>query len=399
MKNCYLNDFIYGKTFIYGERTVDKKVFAGKTCCVDNKGNRLFVLPNIDMSADKVEKENVAIIENSDWKCALVDMKGNFLTDFVYDNISISEDGLFCVEKDKKIGYIDSKGNEVIPAIYDGCHTFSEGLVAVCQNDDWGMVNFNNATIIPFEYEDLSTCYNNTICAMKNGKWGLINRNNEILVNFRYDYLDNEFSKNSFCYLARIHNKWGLIDNYDNLVEDFVYDFITAISCNNNDNVGEFFSFEKDDKCALYSAKRRMFLTDFIYDNIDFCSENRFRVTVDKKDGFIDINGDVIAPTIYDNFYSMYNEGIVIVKQDGLCGALNLIGQNVIPCEYKSLNNFSEGLALAVNQNYEEGYIDKNNNIIVPFGKFKDCFDFHCGVARVRIDDSEITYIDQKGEC
>ena len=79
MKNCCLNDFIYGKTFIYGERTVDKKVFAGKTCCVDNKGNRLFVLPNIDMSADKVEKENVAIIENSDWKCALVDMKGNFL--------------------------------------------------------------------------------------------------------------------------------------------------------------------------------------------------------------------------------------------------------------------------------------------------------------------------------
>ena len=48
---------------------------------------------------------------------------------------------------------------------------------------------------------------------------------------------------------------------------------------------------------------------------------------------------------------------------------------------------------LVTNFDNEEGFIDKYNNVVVPFGKFKDCRSFKNGMAQVNSEDLGEIYI------
>ena len=364
-----LNDFKNGKAFIYQEKCIDNEIVINNRICIDTKGNKLFELPEVGMIVNEFEDEDVAVVTNYDCDNALLDNKGNFLTDFSYDIMpSDFAEGFFPVKKNGKYGFIDLKGNEIIPCIYDFSYSFSEGIVAVKLNDKWGMVDIFNNIIIPFEYENMYVCCNNTIPVQKNGKWSVINKKNEVLIDFKYESIENLTIKNGFCYIAIQNGKYGLIDSQDNIIEEFTYDCIGLIS-DTDDIIGLYLSFEKDGKYALYSTKRKTFLTDFKYDFIEFCYENRFCVNINGKVGVIDINGETIAPAVYDCTFMFYDNGILTVMKNNLWGALDLAGNNVIPCEYHFLGNFNEGVACATNKEHQEGYIDNNNNAIknTPF--------------------------------
>ena len=398
MTNYILNNFKNGKAFIYQEKCINGEVVIGNRICIDTKGNKLFELPEVGMIVNEFEDEDIAFVMNYDSQYALLDNKGKFLTEFIYNNISRnSDEGLFYATKNGKHGYIDIRGNEIIPFIYECCNAFSEGLTAVKLDEKWGMVDFLNNTVIPFDYDDITICYNNIIAAQKDGKWGLINKQNEILVDFQFDLIDNWASKKSYTYPAMLNNKYGLIDRQGNILEEFIYDYIDVIS-DTDDIIGEYLRFEKDNKCALYSTRRKTFLTEFIYDDIEFCYENKLCVTLDNKIGFIDINGEVITPIIYDSSSTFYNEGFVAVQENGLHGALDSTGKEVIPCEYRFLGNFNEGIACATNQERQEGYIDKNDNTVIPFGKYRSCSDFHCGLAKVFDKELGQVYINKQDE-
>lgn len=74
---------------------------------------------------------------------------------------------------------------------------------------------------------------------------------------------------------------------------------------------------------------------------------------------------------------------------NGLYGAKNCKGDIIIPFVYKEMYPFSCGLSMVRNQNYEYGYINKYNQQVIPFGKYRwcDCL-FVCGYARVLKYDS-----------
>lgn len=46
----------------------------------------------------------------------------------------------------------------------------------------------------------------------------------------------------------------------------------------------------------------------------------------------------------------------------------------------------------------QKGYIDRNNMVVVPFGKYITCEDFHCGLAKVYSREHGFVYIDTNGE-
>lgn len=398
MTKYNLNNFKNGKAFIYQEKCINNEIVIGNRICIDIKGNKLFELPKSDMIVNEFENEDIAFVMNYDGKYALLNNQGKFLTDFIYDFISRNaEEGLFCVTRNSKQGYIDINGKEVIPCLYKCGNDFSEGIATVNLEDKWGMIDFFNNTVIPFNYDDLTICYNNTIAVKRDNKWGLINKRNEILIDFLYDELDNCPSYKCFCCIAKLNNKYGLIDIQGNILEKFIYDSIEVIS-DTDDILGEYLCFKKNGKSALYSAKMRIFLTNFIYDNIDFSYENRFCVTINEKVGFIDTNGKMIVNAIYDGSFLYYNDGKVVVKRNGLYGTLDLSGNEIISCEYRKLGNFSENLAWAINKKGQYGYIDQNNNVAIPFGKYLNCSNFSCGLATVFDKEQGQVYINKQGE-
>lgn len=393
-----LNNFKNGKAFFHTEESIDNSVIIGNGICINSDGVKLFELPHPDMFCNQFEDEDVAFVYYKN-KYALVNSKGEFLTDFIYDSIfSGSEEGLFEVERDNKHGHIDIYGKEVIPCMYDEGSYFSEGVCAECLNNKWGMIDYFNNIVIPFEYEYLSICKSNIISACKNGKYGLINKSNKVLVDFIYDDIDCWGTRECLAVPAKLEDKYGLIDRYGNIVQEFIYDNIQILSDEDN-NFGEFLCIKKDTKKALYTTKYKKFLTDFVYSEINYVSENRFCVEADNKFGYIDTHGTPIIPIIYDFVSEYFKEGLAVVKQNNKSGMINLDGEIVIPLEYKKLQECSEGLILATTFENKTGFIDKNNNQIIPLGKFNYINSrFHEGYAVVNDDKLGEVYINKEGE-
>lgn len=394
-----LNRFKNRKAFIHFDGIRDGKFDYGPRICINTRGEKLFELPDRDMIVNEFEDEDVAFVMGANGLYALMNNKGKFLTDFVYNTIcGGSEEGLWEVNRNGKHGHIDITGKEVIPCMYEeGCY-FSEGVAAECLNGKWGMVDTRNETIIPFEYEEICICKNYLINAKKNGKYGLINKKNEVIVDFLYDEIDCWCTRDCTAYPALKDGKWGIIDRYGNVLEDFIYEDAQLIS-DNDDNAGEFIILLKGDFKAIYSTKKRDFITDFVYNFVGYMSNDRFLVLKDDKTGFIDLNGEVVIPIVYDSYtHDDFSEGLCVVYKDGKAGMIDTEGHIVIPFEYYKLNNCEEGRIVAVNEKHECSILNRSGKIIVPFGKYSTVSSYSDGLITVWSKDSGHTYLNKQGE-
>ncbi|MBC7524542.1 MAG: SHOCT domain-containing protein [Flavobacterium sp.] len=64
--------------------------------------------------------------------------------------------------------------------------------------------------------------------------------------------------------------------------------------------------------------------------------------------------------------------------------------------DFRIVDGFSEGLALAINSELDYGFVDNEGNIIIPF-KFEHAENFKEGIAKVRYN-GEFKNINKKGE-
>lgn len=74
----------------------------------------------------------------------------------------------------------------------------------------------------------------------------------------------------------------------------------------------------------------------------------------------------------------------IVVKKDGLYGAINELGKMVVEAKYEDMRNFSHGLA-AVCKDDKWGYIDVDGSQIIDY-LYYDAKDFSChGIAAVKL--------------
>ena len=91
-----LNNFKNQKAFIHFDGVINGKFDYGPRICINTKGEKLFELPNRDMLVNEFEDEDVAFVIDKKGKYALMNNKGKFLTDFIYNGIyGGSEEGFF----------------------------------------------------------------------------------------------------------------------------------------------------------------------------------------------------------------------------------------------------------------------------------------------------------------
>ena len=282
--------------------------------------------------------------------------------------------------------------------MYDDGGYFSEGVVAECFNGKWGMVDTRNEIIIPFEYEGICVCKNFLINAKKNGKYGLINKRNEVVVDFLYDEIDCWCTRDCTAYPTLKDDKWGIIDRYGNVLEDFIYDDAQLIS-DNEDNAGEFIILLKGDFKAIYSTKKRGFITEFEYNFVGYLSNNRFLVLKNGQVGFVDTYGEVVIPLIYDKYtHDDFSEGLCVVYKDGKAGMIDTEGNVVVPFEYYKLYNCHEGMIWARNSNNEYGYLNRKGEIVIPFGKYHVYYRFSDGLTSAWSENTGNVYLTKQGE-
>lgn len=131
---------------------------------------------------------------------------------------------------DSKYGCIDKEGNIVVDFIYDNLSILDNGLIEAQAEDKWGCITNQGEVIIPFIYDFLSFGDDDTDIAVAEieGKFGFIDKTGNTIIPCTYDYADCEFSEG--CVGVKKDGKGGFIDKAGNVVIPFIYDDVGYFS-------------------------------------------------------------------------------------------------------------------------------------------------------------------------
>jgi len=362
---------------------------------INTKGELLHKFePNVWVNG--VEDDNVIFAyKEINNKCdgeALFDSNGNQLTDFKYSTIYGGvEEGFFEVKNlEGKHGHISLSGEEIIPCIYDDGQYFKEGIAPAKLGQKWGVINYKNETVIPFEYEDIGHCDNNRIEAKLNGKWGIIDKYNNKLVSFKFDETWLYINRDCNSIPAKLADKWGIIDIYGETLYEFIYD-----DCESLDERG-WFKFKKDNKWAIYSCEQDKFISDFIYEHIDYYSNGISLVQLNGKYDYVDFYNNPISDFQYDSIKHFYKTNLIAIYKDNKCGLMNTGGKIIIQPKYNDGIKFAnENMLVMQDGDYNQYVMDIDGNIIIPKQKYQRFYGgYSCGYI---VSQLKKGYYDKKG--
>lgn len=356
-------------------------------------------LDNIDKNSNVWYEENVLRIKKNG-KYGLIDLNGKELLPAEYDEITVLEgiENSLIIKKDGKVGLVNDTGSVIIDANYKEIKglgdTYKDGYITIDEQGKYGLISATKKQILENKYDEILQVPLKEYYAIKeNGKQKLINSNGEALIDSGFDEIkstttngiifvkDNLYGEMNTSgevtikadyqelkevkeqiYIAKQNNKYGIIDGLGNGLTAFEYDGMTY-----NEKADLFFADDSEYKTSLidnkYDVKTTGILsevnTDEEYIRMRISDEYKYynlkgeeisniqalknnTIFLDKKDGkygYVDKKGNAITEYIYDDATEQNKYGFVAVKENGLWGALDKEGKEVIEPKYNLDNN------------------------------------------------------------
>lgn len=356
-------------------------------------------LDNIDKNSNVWYEENVLRIKKNG-KYGLIDLNGKELLPAEYDEITVLEgiENSLIIKKDGKVGLVNDTGSVIIDANYKGIKglgdTYKDGYITIDEQGKYGLISATKKQILENKYDEILQVPLKEYYAIKeNGKQKLINSNGEALIDSGFDEIkstttngiifvkDNLYGEMNTSgevtikadyqelkevkeqiYIAKQNNKYGIIDGLGNGLTAFEYDGMTY-----NEKADLFFADDSEYKTSIidnkYDVKTTGILsevnTDEEYIRMRINDEYKYynlkgeeisniqalknnTIFLDKKDGkygYVDKKGNAITEYIYDDATEQNKYGFVAVKENGLWGALDKEGKEVIEPKYNLDNN------------------------------------------------------------
>ena len=300
--------------------------------------------------------------------------------------------GFSRIQKDGKWGFIDKTGNQIIPCIYDSVLNFNEGLAAVQLNNKWGAINNIGELIIPCSYDDELFFKDGLAIVKFNNKAGYINTEGELQIPYIFDNA-TIFSEGYAC--VELNGKLGYINTEGRLVIPCEYEIDRYIDNPHHAVSHRYFPICIDGKWGMLD-KQGCMIIPCIYDELFPVEDNgECIVTLNNKEGYINIDNEYILPFIYDRIWKFSN-GMAPVKINGECIYIDKQGIQVIPYSYEDNYHFKDDIA-RVKLNGKYGYIDSNGIQKIPCAYDYASEYFYSGVAQVGLN-GKYGYIDMNGK-
>jgi WG containing repeat len=150
---------------------------------------------------------------------------------------------------------------------------------------------------------------------------------------------------------VRSGEKWGFIDNSGEVVIPIqlkaAYYFRKGVTMAEDDSGG-----------VLIDRKGTILARGF--DSKNLIAEGRVPVSNEGGEGYLDLQGNIAIPLIYESVDS-FSGGLAAVRKDGKWGYVNHDGQLVIPPGFDSAGRFASGLAPA-KRGDKIGFIDSSGS-------------------------------------
>lgn len=288
------------------------------------------------------------------------------------------KDGTMQRHFDTYYGYLNTRGELAIPMIYDYAEDFSEGYALVAKGETyaWGRT-----------WIDTEPALTKVI-----SNWGFIDNTGKEAIPLIYKSA-NSFSE-GLAFVVTSSYERGYIDREGNLVINTAGYFYEGSFSEGRASV------KKDDTYGFIDKQGELVIP-CIYDAASHFSDGLSSAKFNGKCGYIDRNGEVVIPFIYDSAYP-FSEGYALVIKGDKKGYINKQGNmTIILDENQWGTDFSEGLAVILTWSDTKpdsyGYIDTTGKMIIP-SVYSKSFPFSEGLALVSDSHSAKTgYIDKTG--
>lgn len=268
------------------------------------------------------------------YRPAILDLKGNIVLDFKYDDLTIIslEPFLLIAKINNKYGVINLKDEVIIPFEYEYLKPHNERskyLIAEKEYSNFGIIDINNNIIIPFEKYcrmqflsdetfiksyDKFTHYENLIFDFNNNKvcdtkfkfikdsdcdsdiigattdfenWGYIDKYGKTVIDFKYKDVHDFVGSYAFVGKDLTEKNHGLIDKNGNEILPFKFSFVAPLEIKALNN-GEIFIIGQNGKFGIVDKKGNAVI-DFIY---DYIIESMGYLIVTYKDKYGIFNSD-----------------------------------------------------------------------------------------------------------
>ncbi len=255
-----------------------------------------------------------------DNKWALLNLEGEEITDFLYDDVVTSSyHGYIQVYIKDKTGLIDSEGHIIIEPEYDNLYSYGDHLFVVSKNNKYGITDLKNNWILPIEY--------------------------------------NSISKYHDVYVLYNQEKYGMLDEKGNRIMDDIYDMI-RVTGSNSIIVG------KDGKMGMITPQKDTILP-FIYDEIREQNPNYLIVSLNSKYGIVRSDGSMLLEPIYDFLSMQYNSDMAIAQKDDQHYFIDMEGNRLNEASYDEIKFLSDAF-YSVKKNGKWGVINKELEEILP---------------------------------
>jgi len=305
-------------------------------------------------------KYGVTTVKYGD-KEGIINKKGDIVAPCIYDFISsFSEDSTASASLNEKIGRIDIQGNVVIPFEYEECNDFCEGLACVRKDGLYGFINRDNKIVIPCQYTDT---YNSW--GFSEGLVGVSKDGGEVGI---YDDL------------------WGYIDKDGKTIIPF-QEGLTGVPFSSGLSIMYRMNEMGTATGYIINKQGAVVIKYFEVQNLQGF-RNGYCVIKDKAgwEGLIDTHGKVVIPCKYQFIVNGFDEKYVVVRFNGKYGVVNpQTGETTIPCIYEIDNPgwaFEEGV-IPVKKDGKYGFINEYNQTVIPF-TYDDAYEFSEGFAVVQ---------------
>lgn len=284
-------------------------------------------------------------------------------------------DGYTAIKKDNKIGVINKKGEIIASPVFHPCGNFdldnnfcyafmSEERMrlgkSISDKIKYGFIDKDGKEIIPFIYDEASNFINGLALVSKNGKKGYINKDGKEVIPFIYKFAVPFYS--NIALVSKDANKCYYIDKSGKTIASFA----------------------------------------FAHDDIIAITKEGLIVWKDDKKGFVNNEGKLILPCIYDNISLGYCDDLLCVQKDNDFGYYNTTGKEIVPCKYGMGLASYNGIAKVFDEwaGDDGAYIDSAGNILFSFVQVdkRDTYGNFCEDLAVVSHDGLFGYVDKTGK-
>ena len=237
-------------------------------------------------NADNVKKVLLPAMKNE--KYGYIDIKGNTVIDFQFDSTSgFDENGYALVSVGSKVGLIDKKGKYILNTVYDDLWLLEDDLYCFCENNKYGLIDTDGTEIAAPQFDSIVSAGDGYLYVVLGDKIGLIDLEGKYVINPVYAQLYN-YSNGLF--LAGDDTYYGYVNAKGEQVIALQFDDASGfadcgVAC-----------VRKGDRYGYINTKGE-YVINSVYHYASYMSDDGFAWVVgdDKKMSIIDKDGNVIA--------------------------------------------------------------------------------------------------------